>query len=351
MNTSLFKIFAIFVLGVILFAGAASVYTWHWLNEEREIAADISTYIVPKGASLHSVAKDMQAAGAVSWPRLWVLYARFAGLTAIKAGEYQFQERESPLAILLRLNDGKVVQYQVTLLEGNRFSDFVVTLQQQEKLRLLFEPQNALLALQQAGVDIDHPEGWFYPDTYQYTAGDSDLSILLRAHEKMKTILSREWLQRDKSVPYKNVYEALIMASIIEKETGVAYERGQIAGVFVRRLEKGMRLQTDPTVIYGMGDLYMGNITRKDLRTRTLYNTYLISGLPPTPIANPGVDAIRAALHPEPGDSLYFVAKGDGSHVFSSTLEDHNRAVIEYQKKRRSDYRSSPGATPTEAVK
>ncbi|KJS28084.1 MAG: aminodeoxychorismate lyase, partial [Pseudomonas sp. BRH_c35] len=192
------------------------------------------------------------------------------------------------------------------------------------------------------GASGQHPEGRFFPDTYRFTRGTSDADLLRRAYARLEQVLEEEWQQRAEGLPYKDAYQALIMASIIEKETGVPGERGEIAGVFVRRLARGMLLQTDPTVIYGMGEKYKGRITRTDLRTPTPYNTYTNAGLPPTPIAMVGREAIHAALHPADGTSLYFVARGDGSHVFSDTLNQHNRAVREYQLKRRADYRSSP---------
>ena len=194
-----------------------------------------------------------------------------------------------------------------------------------------------------AGLDLAHPEGWFFPDTYSYSATDSVSDILVQAHGQMQRILDRAWQARDADLPYKTAYEALIMASIIEKETGVTYERPEIAGVFVRRLQRGMRLQTDPTVIYGMGDAYKGNIRRKHLKQLTAYNTYRINGLPPTPIAMPSAAAIEAALHPLPGSSLYFVARGDGSHYFSDSFAEHQRAVRQYQiKQRAQNYQSAP---------
>ncbi|MFO6266438.1 endolytic transglycosylase MltG, partial [Pseudomonas aeruginosa] len=181
-----------------------------------------------------------------------------------------------------------------------------------------------------------------FPDTYRYTRGMRDIDILRKAYQRMQTILAKEWDGRSQDLPYRDAYQALIMASLVEKETGVPEERSQIAGVFVRRLQRGMLLQTDPTVIYGMGERYNGKITRADLREPTPYNTYVVPGMPPTPIALAGREAIRAALHPAEGETLYFVARGDGSHVFSSSLDEHNKAVREYQLKRRSDYRSSP---------
>ncbi|VUD56570.1 Endolytic murein transglycosylase [Thalassocella blandensis] len=342
MNTKVVKIFAVLFFWMVATMAATSMYFWHWLYTPHQVEHEEFVFTVNKGASLYSVANDLQQLSVLRWPTIWVWYARATKQTGLKTGEYVLQGDESPVAVLRKLLSSDVVKYHVTLVEGSTFKDFVNTLHQQEKLSKQLVPGEELIQLHARGLDIEHPEGWFFPDTYQYVAGDSDLSILFRAYKKMQAMLEQEWEARAEGLPYSNPYEALIMASIVEKETGVAHEREEIAGVFVRRLQLNMRLQTDPTVIYGMGDLYNGNITRKDLRTDTPYNTYVIRGLPPTPIAMPGRGAIYAALHPEEGDALYFVAKGDGTHQFSATLDEHINAVNQYQKKRRKDYRSSP---------
>ncbi len=346
MTVSPLKILFAIIVWSILTLSALGVYVWQWLVTERDVFETDVTYVVESGTSLYAVANDLKEKHVLQWPKVWVNYARVSDLTSIKAGEYAFDKTESPLSLLTKLNEGKVVQYQVTLIEGSNFKTILQALHENKKITKTVSRENVLETLQRENVKIDHMEGWFYPDTYHFSLGDTDVSILLRAYEKMKFTLAKEWLEKEEGLPYKNAYEALIMASIVEKETGAAHERSQIAGVFVRRLQKGMRLQTDPTVIYGMGDSYDGNIRRKDLRTPTPYNTYTINGLPPTPIAMPGQAAIHAALHPKAGESLYFVAKGDGTHQFSNSIEAHNKAVREYQKKRRSDYRSSPVNTP-----
>lgn len=348
MKNKALKILMAMCLWLLLVTVALCAYGWQWLHEARTMFSDEFTYQVRKGSSLHVVARDMNNKGIIHWPKIWLLYAKFTNQSNIKAGEYIFDKVESPVSILKKINDGKTTQYTITFVEGKRFSDFLARLQSHDKVRQTIKRESIIAQLKAAKIDIDHVEGWFYPDTFQFSAEDTDISLLVRAHEKMKNVLSEEWEKRDKDLPYKNAYEALIMASIVEKETGVAKERSQIAGVFRRRLQKRMRLQTDPTVIYGMGDSYSGNIRRKDLRTPTPYNTYVIKGLPPTPIAMPGREAIYATLHPKPGDALYFVAKGDGTHHFSATLEEHNRAVTKYQKKRRKNYQSAPLLNNTE---
>lgn len=344
MTISPLKILFALIMWALLTLAALGVFVWQWLHTEHAAFDNDITYVVESGSSLNLVAKDLSANGVIRWPKVWVLYARIFNLASIRAGEYRLNKNASPVSILRSIHQGTVVQHQITLVEGLRFSDFLSEIHSKDNVVKTLTGMNALAGMLEVDIPINHLEGWFYPDTYQFAAGDSDLSILQRSYKKMTFVLAEEWLGRDDGLPYKNAYEALIMASIIEKETGAGHERPQIAGVFVRRLRKGMRLQTDPTVIYGMGDSYRGNIRRKDLRIPTPYNTYVINGLPPTPIAMPGRKAIHAALHPESGDTLYFVAKGDGTHYFSKTITEHNNAVRKFQKKRRSDYRSSPAA-------
>ena len=330
-----------FSLWLLIILIATLYYFWWWLNEPVNLPENLSSYEVTSGMSVNSIAKDFNRHDFIRWPEVWALYARLANKTRVKKGEYQFSIMESPRSILYKLNSGNVVQYQVTFVEGMTFKELVDELNRIESKSPLLSYEQALKQLQEKDLQLNHPEGWFFPDTYSYTKSDSRISILIRAHKKMKRILEELWQTRDIDLPYDNPYQALTMASIIEKETGAPHERREIAGVFVRRLLKNMRLQTDPTVIYGMGEDYKGNITRKDLKQSTPYNTYVIFGLPPTPIAMPGREAIFAALHPEQGNTLFFVAKGDGTHKFSATLEEHNQAVREYQLKRRENYRSS----------
>ncbi len=324
----------------------AGYYFWNWLNRPIVVVQESSIIMIDKGASLYSVAHQLHELELIRWPRLWVYYARIADLADIKAGEYRLAEKESPISLLARFQSGNVIRYQITLVEGLTFRDFLNTMHNHQQLENKLEGMTDARILEVLNLGIEHPEGWFFPDTYQFTRGDSDITLLRRAHAEMVAVLEYEWERRAEDLPYDTSYEALVMASIVEKETGVPYERKEIAGVFVRRLQKNMRLQTDPTVIYGMGDIYDGNLRRKDLSTANPYNTYMIKGLPPTPIAMPGRDAIRAALDPAKGETLYFVARGDGTHYFSETLEEHVEAVRRYQKIRRADYRSSPGPAP-----
>ena len=333
---------------LLLLAGGAVVAAWQWWDTPVEPPATVLR--VDSGSSLSSVARDLADLGALQWPRAWLLAARLQGVDAsIKQGEYRLDRPRSPRELLDMLVSGQVLQYSVTLPEGITLAEALATLQQQEPLQPLLDGVRdaRLLALISP---FSEPEGLFFPDTYVYTRGQTDLEILSLAHRRMLAVLDEAWQGRDEGLPYESPYDALVMASIVEKETGVPEERERIAGVFVRRLQKNMRLQTDPTVIYGLGPDYNGNLRRRHLTdTANLFNTYRHGGLPPTPIALPGKAAVQAAVHPAPGEELYFVAKGDGSHQFSSTIEEHTLAVRQYQLQRRKDYRSAPPPQPDSA--
>ena len=298
---------------------------------------------IVQGESLRSVADTLHKAGILVHPRLLILYSRWTGMDqAIKRGEYLLLPEINAEALLRRLNDGDVIHYQVTFPEGITLAKALDILSQQAALEtVLSGPSDSQIMT--LIKPYSHSEGLFFPDSYRYLRGDTDLSVLQRAHSALIDVLQTEWIARAPGLPYETPYEALIMASIIERETGLAEEREQISGVFVRRLQQRMLLQTDPTVIYGMGAEFDGNLRRTDLKDGSnMYNTYRHSGLPPTPIALSGRAAIHAALNPEAGSALYFVARGDGGHVFSATLAAHNRAVGEVQLRRRKNYTSSP---------
>ncbi|MFT6275331.1 MAG: UPF0755 protein [Halioglobus sp.] len=298
---------------------------------------------VEDGDTLRRVVSRLESASIAPYPTLIIAYGRWSGLDSkIKRGEYWLPQYLSIGALLSQLSQGKVIQRQLTFPEGITLAEALRILAREEGLEQLLDgvTDPRILALMTPHTKA---EGLFFPDSYQYELGDSDWAILQRAYTRMVKVLDQEWALRDSNLPYESAYDALIMASIIERETGQAGERADIAGVFVRRLHKHMRLQTDPTVIYGMGDSYQGNLRRSDLaNSSNLYNTYRHQGLPPSPIALPGQKAIHAALHPAEGDTLFFVARGDGSHQFSATLQEHQQAVRKFQLKRRVDYRSSP---------
>lgn len=298
---------------------------------------------VAAGDSLRAVANRLHAQGHMPYPDLLILYGRWSGLDQqIKRGEYLLPQDTTSLSLLNLLHSGKVVQYQVTLPEGITLAQALSILRQEDALEKVITDVRDTKIEQLVQPRIS-AEGLFFPDSYRYERGDSDWELLQRAHSALQSVLAQEWAQRAAELPYETPYEALIMASIIEKETGAPEEREQIAGVFVRRLQQGMRLQTDPTVIYGLGESFDGNLLRTHLKDAgNPYNSYRHRGLPPSPIALPGRAAIHAALHPAPGDAMYFVATGDGRHVFSATLAEHQRAVRKYQLRRKKDYRSSP---------
>lgn len=311
------------------------------------VPEDGVTVVVEQGDSLRKVVRKLHDAGMLACPRLVLLYGRWTGLDQrIKRGEYFLPKNSTAESMLMQLHRGEVIQYAVTLPEGITLAAALdIFARQQQLTSMLTGPRDARI-LEMIQPE-SHPEGLFFPDTYNYVLGDTDFSILQRAYRAMQAVLAEEWQQRAQSLPYETPYEALIMASIIERETGIPEERTQISGVFIRRLQQDMLLQTDPTVIYGLGDAFDGNLQRSHLKQDSNpYNTYRLAGLPPSPIALPGRAAIHAALNPDSGTALYFVARGDGGHAFSNTLREHNRAVREYQLQRRNDYRSTPGSSP-----
>lgn len=287
------------------------------------------------GSSLRAISVQLTNQGVLPEPWSFVLLARLQGKAgAVKAGNYLVESGTTPYRLFEIITSGRTTQASITFIEGWSFRQVRAALVKNEAIRDTTSGYTDEQILQSIGASETHPEGLFFPDTYFFSRGMSDQDILKRAYQAMQSRLAQSWQQRAEGLPYKSPYEALILASIIEKETGRADERAVIAGVFLNRLRIGMRLQTDPTVIYGMGENFDGNIRKRDLQTDTTYNTYTRSGLPPTPIAMPGMAAIEAALHPAQTKALYFVGRGDGSHVFSATLAEHNRAVIKYQLRR-----------------
>lgn len=311
---------------------------------------------VPTGTTPNRMFYRMQTDGLLK-DAFWLrLYWRFNMVgVPLHTGEYRLSPGMSVRELFELWRRGEVVQYNLTLVEGWNFRQVRAALAKHEKIEQTLNGLSDSEVMEKLGHAGVFPEGRFFPDTYRFVRGMTDVEFLQQAYARLEEVLAQEWNARAPETPYRDPYQALIMASLVEKETGVPQERAQIAGVFVRRMQIGMLLQTDPAVIYGMGERYNGKITRADLREPTPYNTYVNAGLPPTPIAMVGREAIHAALNPLPGSSLYFVARGDGSHVFSDDLDAHNSAVREYQLKRRADYRSSPApqaqqSTPDDMV-
>ncbi|HEX8588718.1 endolytic transglycosylase MltG [Pseudomonas sp.] len=352
------KLLVLLETGVVLAGLLLGVAYWQQnsalqqpLNLTQETLLD-----VPSGSSPTGVLNRLQANGVIKDAFLLRLYWRFnLQGQSLHSGEYRMTPGMNAESLLELWQKGEVVQYSVTLVEGWTFRQVRAALARQVKLEQTASELSDSELMAKLGHPDVFPEGRFFPDTYRYVRGMTDVELLKQAYNRLDEVLQEEWEKRAADVPYTDAYQALIMASLVEKETGVPQERGQIAGVFVRRLQQGMLLQTDPTVIYGLGDRYNGKITRALLKEPTPYNTYVISGLPPTPISMVGREAIHAAMHPVAGNSLYFVARGDGSHVFSADLDAHNAAVKAFQLKRRADYRSSPApvlapALPADAV-
>ncbi|MGN2247365.1 endolytic transglycosylase MltG [Frateuria sp. GZRR35] len=325
------------VLLVILTALVAGWYDFERFSRTPlTVGPQRQTLDVERGSSLRGIVAQLRGRNLTHAPSLYwrVLAERMRVADRLHAGEYALDPGTTPGQLLDAMAAGRVLQRDFTIVDGWTFRQLRDALAKVPTLRHDDAVLDDAELMRRIGAPGEKPEGRFLPETYAYVKGDGDLDILKRAHQAMARTLAELWPGRDKGLPLATPYEALILASIVEKETGRADERSKIAGVFVRRLENHMLLQTDPAVIYGMGEAYAGNIRRSDLLADTPYNTYLHAGLPPTPIALPGRPAIQAALHPAPGKALYFVARGDGSHVFASSLAEHNRNVACYQLKR-----------------
>ena len=287
------------------------------------------------GAGLKAVSRQLADDGFLPEPHsLWILARVLGKSPSIQAGTYRIDQPMRPLDLLDKLARGEVLMVEIRFVEGTIFRQWLAQLAAEPHVRRTLPGRSEDEIRAALGISEASVEGWLFPDTYRFAPGTSDLEVIKRAHAAMKKRLDEAWAARDPSIPLKTPYEALILASIIEKETGAAAERPLIGAVFANRLRQGMRLQTDPSVIYGMGTAFDGNIRKKDLTTDTPWNTYTRDGLPPTPIAMPGAGSLQAATRPAQSDMLYFVGKGDGTHQFSRSLEEHNRAVAKYQLKK-----------------
>lgn len=329
---TLFKLIGLAVLLGSLIGAWVMMDYQSFVSEPLTFGKEGLRYEIKPGKTLTHLAKDLERRGLIESASYLVWLGKFEGMANnIKAGEYRFNDGILPARLLEQITNGEMLQYAITVVEGWNFRQLMDAVHSNEYLLHTLSDYSDEEIMAQIGHPGEYPEGLFLPDTYYFPRLTTDVAFLQRAYGATQRFLTDNWPDRSIDVEFKTPYEALIMASIVEKETGLPSERKQIAGVFNRRLQKRMRLQTDPTVIYGLGRSFDGDIRRRDLRKDTPYNTYLHRGLPPTPIAMPGRDAILAALNPMPGEDLYFVARGDGGHEFSATLEQHNAAVVEYQ--------------------
>lgn len=324
---------ALLLCALLLCAGAAQQVRLglQSLDTPLRLTAPVRFKVVP-GSSFARIAAELSARGVVQSPRAWVLYARLRRLApAVKAGEYEIEPGTTPRELLTKMVNGQVLLHSFTIVDGWRVQDMLNALRRNPEIVSTLGDGAANL-MDKLGVPGVDAEGQFLPETYRFVGGTSDVELLRQAHVALEKELDSAWTGRDPDLPLHDSYQLLIMASIVEKESGLPQELGKIAGLYLHRLAIGMRLQADPTVIYGLGDRYDGDIRTVDLRTDGPYNTYTRTGLPPTPIALPGAAAIRASAHPDKTDAIYFVAsaKGDGSHVFSATLQEHNAAVASY---------------------
>jgi UPF0755 protein len=328
----------LFKLMLLVILVAAGVGYWKFDQfTKTPIGGHDAKIMVSRGESLHGVVASLRDAGVQAGNDLeWQLLAWKMGVRSrMQIGEYAVASDLTPEQLLRNIASGKVVQYHFTIVEGWNMRELRAALKTAPFLKHELPSTSDAALMQQLGRSRVRPEGRFLPETYAYTRGSSDIDMLGRAAKAMDAALSDEWNRRDPQLTIRSPDEALILASIVEKETSVPDERTRVAGVFVRRLQKGMMLQTDPTIIYGLGAAYDGTIHKRDLYTDTPYNTYTRTGLPPTPIAMPGRASLHAAMHPASGEDLYFVASGGGGHVFSATLAEHNAAVARYVKQQR----------------
>ena len=329
MTRSIVAFTTLMVLGLLLIWGGMHYH----ILQKKPIVLSSSTLDIKKGDTLERVIKNLRDQRIAINPFWFKFYAYHSNLDQmLKVGEYVLDKGATAADILALLKEGKTRQYSIRFPEGWSFKKVFQAIQDNPNLQHTLTDDELDGVMAQVGSDKSYPEGLFFPDTYHFEKNSSDVELLKRAHDKMQRLLIAEWQKRDQDIPLESPYEALILASIIEKETAAAEERKKISGVFTRRLKKDMLLQTDPTVIYGMGDKYKGDIRRRDLRKPTPYNTYVHKGLPPTPIAMPGKAAIIAALHPADGDALFFVARGHGRHAFSATYRTHEKYVAMYQR-------------------
>jgi len=320
---------ALFGLAILVGLPIAVLWLQQAIREEMTTPNTLEApvqYTVAPGSGLRQVAQDLHGNGLLRHPRYWTLAVLWRRQQEqLQAGEYRFLPAATPAEVLEQLVRGRVMLHTVTIPESWTFRRMMQELRRHPSLRQTLAGSSEAEIMAALGTPERAPEGMFFPDTYHFPKGTSELSILRLAHRKMQQVLAEEWEQRAPGLPYASAYEALILASVIDKETGLASERARIAGVFVRRLQRGMRLQADPTVIYALGEDFQPPLRRAALKIDTPFNTYRPPGLPPTPISLPSRAAIHAALHPEEGEALYFVANGDGGHHFSATLREHNR--------------------------
>ncbi|MGI9239035.1 MAG: endolytic transglycosylase MltG [Woeseiaceae bacterium] len=330
----------LFLVAILL--GITAWQVGQFMSSEVSIPENGIEFEITSGSSFALVTRQLVEQGIIDDDRWFRLYGRWSGkASAVQAGHYLLKPGATPASMLQQFTSGAVRLYSFTIIEGWNHRDMLAAMHAHEAIQASMTDEDWAALLAELGASAVHPEGMFLPETYRFARDTTDRELLAQAYELMQQVLAEEWQARNENVPLKSPYEALILASIVEKETARVDERQRIAGVFTRRLEKRMRLQTDPTVIYGIGPEFNGNLTRTNLRTDTPYNTYTRHGLPPTPIAMPGRAAIRAALNPSPGEALFFVATGldDGSHQFSATKAEHDAAVAEYLRRLRSKRR------------